>query len=88
MYRLVYSKSALKDLKRMDRHQSALILAWIEKNLLNCENPRSFGKPLSANRSEQWRYRIGDYRLLVLIEDTVLKILVLRLGHRKDIYKE
>lgn len=86
MYHLTYSESALRDLKKMDRHEAALILSWIEKNLVNCENPRIHGKQLSANRSEQWWYRIGDYRIIALIDDYSIKILVLRIGHRKDIY--
>ena len=52
----------------------------------NCENPRQHGKALVANRKGQWRYRIGDYRLIVEIEDEKIKILVLNVGHRRDVY--
>ena len=77
----------MKDLKKLDRSTSALILGWVRKNLENCENPRLHGKGLTANRSGQWRYRVGDYRLLAEIEDNIITILILNIGHRSDIYK-
>ena len=63
-YTVEFSQSALKDLKKLDRHTAALILGWVRKNLEGCENPRQFGKGLTTNQSGQWRYRVGDYRLL------------------------
>ena len=85
-YKVEFTERALKDLKKLDRHTAALILGWVRKNLENCENPRLHGKGLSANRSGQWRYRIGDYRLLAEINDSKITILVLTVGHRRDIY--
>lgn len=86
MYTLAYSKKAQKQLAKLDRGVQALILSWIEKNLLNCENPRQKGKGLTANRSGLWRYRVGDYRIISSIEDERLVILVVEVGHRKEIY--
>ncbi len=85
-YRVVFSDRALKDLKKLDRHTASLIIGWIEKNLEGCTNPRSFGKGLTANRSGQWRYRVGNYRLIAEIEDKQVTILVLNVGHRRNIY--
>ena len=85
-YKVVFSDRAIKELKKMDKHTSALILGWIEKNLDGCENPRVHGKGLVENRSGQWRYRIGDYRLICEIQDEKITILVLEVGHRKNIY--
>lgn len=85
-YRVEFSQRALKELKKLDRHTAALILGWIRKNLENCENPRQYGKGLTANKSGQWRYRVGDYRLLAEIEDDKIIILILNVGHRRDIY--
>lgn len=82
-----YTKEALKALKKMDRHTAALILGWVRKNLVGCTDPRQHGKGLTANRSGQWRYRVGDYRLLAEIEDDRIVILILEIGHRKEIYK-
>ena len=86
-YTVEFTEKALKDLKKLDRHTAALILGWIRKNLENCENPRLHGKGLTANKSGQWRYRIGDYRLLAEIEDNKIRILILNIGHRREVYK-
>jgi mRNA interferase RelE/StbE len=64
-----------------------MIKAWIEKNLEGCADPRAHGKALTANRKGQWRYRIGDYRLICMIEDDRLVILTLSVGHRREIYE-
>lgn len=52
----------------------------------NCENPRVHGKGLVENRSGQWRYRVGDYRIIAEIEDEEITILILNIGHRREIY--
>ena len=75
-----------KSLKKLDPHTAALILGWVRKNLENCENPRAHGKGLVANRSGDWRYRVGDYRLLACIDDGKILILILTVGHRRDVY--
>ena len=85
-YKVIFSNKAIKELKKMDKHTSSLIIGWIEKNLEGCENPRVHGKGLVENRSGQWRYRIGDYRLICEIQDEKITILVLEVGHRKNIY--
>src|SRR5699024_9935109 len=68
-------------------HQAGIIMAWIKKNLVETTNPRKHGKSLSANRAGEWRYRIGDYRLIAHIDDEKVTILVLEIGHRREIYK-
>lgn len=75
-----------KEFKKLDRYTQRMIKAWIQKNLVGCSNPRQHGKGLTANRSGQWRYRIGDYRLICQIEDNKLIILALSIGHRKEVY--
>ena len=76
-----------REFKKLDRYTQRMIKAWIEKNLVDCTDPRAHGKGLTADRSGQWRYRIGDYRLICLIEDDKLVILALSIGHRSDIYR-
>lgn len=71
----------------MDKHQAMLILSWISKNLEGTDSPRVHGKGLVGNKSGQWRYRIGDYRLLANIDDETITILELEIGHRREIYK-
>ena len=75
-----------KEFKKLDKYTKKMIKAWIEKNLIDCENPRTHGKGLTSNRSGQWRYRIGDYILICEIQDNELIILALSVGHRKDVY--
>lgn len=85
-FRVEFSKDALKELKKLDKHTAAMIIGWIRKNLDGCENPRQHGKGLTANRSGQWRYRVGDYRLLADIQDNRIVILILHVGHRSEVY--
>lgn len=85
-YNVLYTKQAAKSLRKLDKQTQALIYGWIEKNLVGCENPRQHGKGLTANRSGQWRYRVGDYRILAEIQDDKIIILVLNIGHRSEIY--
>lgn len=86
-YRLLFSKRALKELKKMDKAVSALIFAWLKKNIDGAVDPRAFGKALTGDKKEMWRYRIGDYRVLANIEDENLTIIAIEIGHRRDIYK-
>lgn len=85
-YNVEFTQRALKELKKIDRQIAALILGWVRKNLENCENPRLHGKALTANRTGEWRYRVGDYRLIAKIDDEKIVILVLNIGHRREIY--
>ena len=86
-YRVEYSERAVRELKRLDKYTRQMIYAWIDKNLVGCENPRAHGKALIADRKGQWRYRIGDYRLICHIEDKALVIIALSVGHRKEVYR-
>ena len=86
-YKVVFTDEARKQIKKLDKHIASLIIGWIEKTLEGCEYPRIHGKGLTANRSGEWRYRIGDYRIICEILDNEIIILVLDIGHRKNIYK-
>lgn len=86
-WRVEYTARALKQLKKMDRFDARLITSWIGKNLEGCEDPRAHGKGLTANRSIEWRYRVGDYRVLCMIEDDILVVEMFALGHRSEMYK-
>lgn len=86
MYTLKYSERAMKQLKKLDKGTQKLILTWVAKNLENSDNPRIKGKGLTANRSGEWRYRVGSYRIICDIRDKELIILALSIGHRRNIY--
>ena len=76
-----------KEFKKLDRYTQRMLKSWIEKNLVGCSDPRLHGKGLTANRVGQWRYRIGDYRLICQIDDGKLVILALSVGHRREVYE-
>ena len=86
MYQLAFSKQSLKDLKDLDVTIRLMVLAWIEKNLSNLENPQIIGKPLKGNHEGLWRYLVGQYRLLTQIQDQTLTILMVTIMHRKEAY--
>ena len=75
-----------KEFKKLDRYTQKMIKSWIMNHLEGCTDPRTTGKGLTANRSGQWRYRIGDYRLICEIQDDELIILALTVGHRREVY--
>nr|WP_072514801.1 type II toxin-antitoxin system RelE/ParE family toxin [Ndongobacter massiliensis] len=85
-YEIELTERFKKDFRKLDRYTQKIIRAWMNKNLVACENPRQHGKGLTANRSGQWRYRIGSYRLIATIDDNKLIILALSVGHRREIY--
>ena len=85
-YDVEYSKTAMNTIKKMDSSTSKLIRIWIEKNLMNTENPRIKGKALTGDLKGLWRYRVGDYRILAEIQDAKIVILILDIGHRSKIY--
>ena len=75
------------EFKGLDSYTQRMVKAWIEKHLIGCSDPRAHWKGLTANRKGQWRYRIGDYRIICLSEDDKLIILALTIGHRNDVYR-
>ncbi|QSX09261.1 type II toxin-antitoxin system RelE/ParE family toxin [Alkalibacter rhizosphaerae] len=85
-YQLLYTEKSIKQLKKLDRSTQKLITNYM-KNLGLLEEPRAKGKALSANWRGFWRYRIGDYRAICEIDDGRIVIVVIDVGHRKDIYK-
>lgn len=71
MFEIKFSVNALKDLKKLNKGTTILIIHWIEKNLVNCIDPRQHGKALTGDLKEIWQYRVGDYRLFAEIYDNV-----------------
>lgn len=65
-YTVNYRPEALKTLRKLDPNVSKMILKWIDKNLVDCENPRIHGKALKGNLKGIWRYRVDDYRVFAL----------------------
>lgn len=87
VYSVEYSKEAQKILKKMDRSAAQRIVVWMRDRVNNCENPRLWGEALVGEFSGLWKYRIGTFRLVCEIQDDKLMVLVVELGHRKEVYK-
>lgn len=87
IYQLVTTDKFDKAFKKLDRQTQKIIKAWIDKNLMPCIDPRIQGKRLTSNRSGQWRYRVGDYRILAEIQEERLVLVLIDIEHRSRIYK-
>ena len=83
MYEVIFTDSALKELKKLDKPVVRVIKNWVVKNLVDCVDPRIHGKPLKGNLNGVWRYRVGDAD----IQDDKLVIFLFEVAHRKEIYK-
>ena len=88
MYKVEFTESAVKQLKKLDKQTVRVIKNWVIKNLVNTPDPRLHGKALKGNLKGIWRYRVGDYRLFASIEEEIITISIFEIGHRRDIYKE
>lgn len=86
-WRLETSKAFDKEFKKLDHYTQKIIKGWVTKNLMEADDPRSYGKSLTGNLAGLWRYRIGDYRLIVSIKDNKFTILAISIGHRRDVYR-
>lgn len=80
-YSIVFSKKALKQLKKLDKYTVSLIAGWLRKNIEGCTDPRIHGKGSTSNRSGEWRYRVGNYRFIVEIKDEQVTVLDVAIGH-------
>jgi mRNA interferase RelE/StbE len=87
-YSVELSAEVARELVKLDRQQAKRILKFLHERVAKLDDPRSIGKALHGSRlGEFWKYRVGDYRLICKIEDDRLIVLVLRVGHRKEIYR-
>jgi mRNA interferase RelE/StbE len=86
-WRIEFSKEAAAEFRKLDRGARGRILKYLRTRIATADNPRRFGKRLAGDLSHLWRYRVGDYRILVSIRDDVLLVLVVAVGHRKGIYR-
>ncbi len=74
-----------RDFRKLDRAMQKRVLAYL-LDVAELPDPRSRGKGLTGNHSGQWRYRVGDYRILAVIDDAALLVVALTVGHRSEIY--
>lgn len=82
-----FHPDAAKELKKLDRPVAARIVKTLETRIAVLDNPRSLGAPLKGEHERYWRWRIGDYRVVARIEDERITILVVRVAHRREVYR-
>jgi len=82
-----FEESAKKELAKLDKPVARRIIKFLRKRVSGFDNPRTIGEALKGSRlGEFWRYRVGDYRIICNIDDKAIRILVLRIGHRSEVY--
>ena len=88
VWQIEFDEAALKELAKLDKPVARRILAFLRERVAALENPRSVGEALKGSAlGEFWKYRIGDYHVIANIEDGALRILVLKVGNRRDVYR-
>ena len=85
-WQIEFEETARDTLKKLDKPIRTQIEKYLDK-LSTIDDPRQRGKGLTGSLAGQWRYRVGDYRLICEIQDEVLVVLVLEIGHRSSIYR-
>lgn len=87
-WRIEFEDTALKELAKLDKQVARRILTFLRERVAVLDDPRSVGEALKGSRlGEFWKYRVGDYRIITNIEDGVMRILVLKVGNRREIYR-
>ncbi|WP_373092763.1 type II toxin-antitoxin system RelE/ParE family toxin [Zhongshania sp.] len=86
-WEIEFDDEGAKELRKLDRKAQQEILRYIRERIATNEDPRRFGKPLSRDMTGLWRYRVHNYLIICQIEDGRLVVLVLRVGHRKNVYE-
>ncbi len=86
-WRVEIKRSAEKQIQKLDRTAQGLIVRFLRERVQTADNPRQWGKPLHGDKGGLWRYRVGDYRLICQIQDERVTVLVVSVGHRKDVYR-
>jgi mRNA interferase RelE/StbE len=89
VWRIEFDRRVDRELAKIGSVQAARILRFLNERVAHLEDPRSIGEALKGCRlGDFWKYRVGDYRVIAHIEDKILRILVLRIGDRKEVYRD
>lgn len=87
-WKIEYTDTARTQLRKLDKQTARRILDYMDERVAGADDPRRLGKALTGPLGGLWRYRIGDWRVICDIEDDILRVLVVRIGDRKDIYRK
>jgi mRNA interferase RelE/StbE len=82
-----FDERAFKELRNLGTQAQREIISYLDERISGGGGPRRFGKGLKADLAGLWRYRAGDYRILCQIRDGELLVLVVAVGHRRDVYE-
>ena len=86
-WKVEFQKLAAKQLRALDRPIQQRILTYFRTCVLSADDPRQLGKALTGDKGGLWRYRVGDCRAICKLEEERLVVLVLELGHRREVYR-
>jgi len=86
-WKIEWDDRARKELRKLDSPIQREVLKYLRTRIAKSKNPRVFGQSLYGNKAGLWRYRVGNYRIICKIEDKALVVLILGVGHRKEIYE-
>jgi mRNA interferase RelE/StbE len=86
-FRIELTDSAKKQLGKLDKAMAKRITAFLRERLAPLDDPRSLGKALTGPLGTYWRYRVGDFRIICDIQDDALRVLVVRIGNRREVYR-
>jgi len=86
-WKIEFEPAAQKELEKLDRPVARRIMKFLYQRVRKLDDPRAIGERLQGTLSEFWKYRVGDYRLICSLEDDRLVVLILRIGHRREVYK-
>lgn len=87
-WRIELDPAAERELRKLDPQAARRILKFLHERVAKLDDPRSIGEGLRGSRlGEFWKYRVGDYRIISSIEDGALRILVVRIGNRREVYR-
>jgi len=83
-----YADTARSQLRKLDKQTARRIVDYMDERIADLENPRSAGKALTGPLGGLWRYRVGDCRVICDIQDGALRVLVVQVGNRRDVYQK
>lgn len=87
-WRVEFAKGAQKDLAKLDAGGRVRILRFLAERIARGDDPRSLGEALKGPVvGRYWKYRVGEYRIVCDLQDNLLLVLVVRVGHRREIYR-
>lgn len=82
-----YTGAARRQLKKLDQPSARRILDYMRQRVAPLDDPRTLGKALRGPLGDLWRFRVGEYRIICELQDKQLRVLVVRIGNRKDVYR-